>query len=114
MKPFLHARKCVNKWGGDPEDYMPIHDWFDKSSIAFGDIRHRGLLHHTFGIHLCEQVFGTNIKISTGKLVSVRDIAEMHIMDDIGRIPSPGDYLNNMITQDWMGGKKRKTKRIKW
>jgi hypothetical protein len=114
VKPFLHSKKCVNKWGGVVEDYQVIHDWFDKSSIAHGDVRHRSILHHTFGIHLCEQVFGTNIKISTGKLVSVRDIAELHIMDDLGRIPSPGDYLNNMTLQDWMGGKKRKTKRITW
>jgi len=114
MKPFLHAKKNVNKWGGVVEDYQPIHDWFDKSSICHGDVRHRALLHHTFGIHLCEQVFGINIKISTGKLVSVRDIAELHVLDDLGRIPSPTDYLNNMALIDWMGGKKRKIKRMRF
>lgn len=114
MKSYLHAKKNVHQWGGTIEDYLPIHEWFDKSSITHGDVRHRALLHHTFGIHLCEQVFGRNIKLSTGKLVSVRDIAEMHIMDDIGRIPSPTDYLNNMTLQDWMGGKKRKIKRMVW
>lgn len=112
MKSYLHAKKCANIYGGEPEDYLKIHEWFDKSSITFGDIRHRSLLHHTFGIHLCEQVFGVNIKNSEGKLISVRDIAEMHIMDDLGRIPSVSDYLNNMTLQDWMGGKKRKTKRM--
>ena len=114
MKPFLHAKISARKFGGDPDDYLPIHDWFDKSSITHGDVRHRALLHHTFGIHLCEQVFGPNIKLKTGKLVSTRDIAEQHIMDDLGRIPSPTDYLNNMHLADWFGGKKRKTKRIVW
>ena len=114
MKPYMHAKISAKKFGGEPEEYLHIHDWFDKSGITFGDIRHRALLHHTFGIHLCEQVFGTNLKLKSGKLVSIRSIAERHIMDDLGRIPSPGDYLNNLNLADWMGGKKRKEKRIKW
>ena len=114
MNAYLHAKKSANKWGGNPEDYMPIHEWFDSSSVCHGDVRHRSLLHHTFGISLCVQVFGTTFKNAEGKTVITKEVAEQHVMDDIGRIPNPSDYINNMNLAAWMGGKKRKTKRITW
>ena len=30
---YYHALSSVKKWGGDPEDYQPIHDWFDESKM---------------------------------------------------------------------------------
>ena len=114
MNAYLHAKKSAQKWGGNLEDYIKIHEWFDSSNLCHGDVRHRSLLHHTFGINLCVQVFGRTIKNSTGKEVIVKEIAEQHVMDDIGRIPSPSDYINNMNLATWMGGKMRKTKRITW
>lgn len=114
MNAYYHAKKSANKWGGCPDDYMAIHEWFDSSGVTHGDVRHRSLLHHTFGIQLCTQVFGKVIKNSTGKEVVVKEIAEQHVLDDLGRIPNPSDYINNMNLAAWMGGKKRKTKRITW
>jgi hypothetical protein len=107
LKPYLHGRVSVKKWGGRPEDYQAIHDFLDESKAHFADMRHRALLHNTWGIYLCERLFGINIRNSDNRLVSVRDIAEQHILDDMGRIPSLQDYFQGMPMYDWLGGPKR-------
>jgi hypothetical protein len=110
MKPYLHAQVSVKKWGGVPGDYLPIHDFFDHSKAHFPDMRHRALLHSSFGIYIIERVFGTSITNSEGRLVQVRDIGEQHVIDDMGRIPTVQDYLLGMPFYNWLGGPKR-TKR---
>ena len=107
MKPYIHARNSVRKWGGIPEDYLQIHDFFDESKAHVADMRHRSLLHHSFGIYLAERVFGHNITNSDGKLVSVRDVGEQHVIEDCGRIPSVWHYLQGMPMYDWLGGRGR-------
>ena len=113
MKPYLHGKISVSKWGGKTEDYQAIHDWLDAPKKSFPDMRHRAILHNSFGIYLCEERFGINITNSDGKLVSVRDIAEQHVIDDMGRIPTLQDYLEGMPFYDWLGGPPRKTRKIK-
>lgn len=101
MKPLMHALISVKKFGGVPADYIEIHDWFDQTKAHIADARHRLVLHNAFGIFLCEQVHGEIVQmpngsfkrmpyitISTGKQVCVRDIAEQHVLDDLGAIPS--------------------------
>lgn len=111
MKPFLHGVVSAKKFGGKPEDYQAIHDFIDSSKAHIADIRHRALLHSSFGIYLCEMVFGVNVTNSDGQLVSVRDIAEEHVLEDLGRIPSVQDWLGNMTIQKWMGGPVKTRKR---
>lgn len=109
MKPYLHGKISSKKFGGKPEDYLKIHDFIDSSKAHFPDMRHRALLHNSFGVYIAEMVFGTNITNSEGKLVSVRDVAEYHVIDDLGRIPTVQDYLEGMPFYPWLGGPKRKT-----
>lgn len=61
-KPAIHARSSAKKFGGVPEDYLPIHNWFDSSKSAIGDNRHRVVTHSSFGIFLAEKTFGMNMK----------------------------------------------------
>jgi hypothetical protein len=110
MKPFLHSRSSAHKWGGVPEDYQPIHDFLDETKAHHADMRHRALLHNSWGIYLCERIFGINITNSAGKLVSVRDIAERHVIEDLGRIPAVTDYLQHMTMPWWIGGATHKKK----
>jgi len=112
MKPFLHGKVSVRKWGGKEEDYQKIHDFLDQTKAHFPDMRHRAILHNSFGIYLAEQVFGINIENSDGRLVSVRDIAEQHVIDDMGRIPTLQDYLQEMPFYPWLGGPRRERKKI--
>lgn len=109
MKPYIHAKNSVKRYGGSIEDYMPIHDWFDSSKAAYASYGHRAVLHHTFGIYLCEQVFGKTLTNSEGKVLSVRDIAEDHVKEDCGgKIPTVEDWMKSIEPQPWMLGKGQK------
>lgn len=113
MKPYEHALVSVKKWGGKPEDYQRIHDWFDQTKAHLPDMRHRAILHNSFGIFLCEQFFGINLTNSDGKQVSVRDVGEQHMIDDLGFIPTVQDYLAELPFMGWLGKGKGKQKELK-
>lgn len=108
MKPYVHAKNSVHKHGGVIEDYLEIHDFIDSSKVAVPDMRHRAMLHSAWGVYVVEKVFGTTITNSEGRKVSVRDLAEEHVIQDLGFIPTMQDYLENMELKPWMGGEMRK------
>lgn len=112
MKPFLHGKNSVKTFGGKIEDYQKIHDFLDSSKAHVPDMRHRAILHSSFGIYIAEQVFGEGFTNSDNRHVSVRDVAEQHIIEDLGRIPTVQDYLEGMPMYEWLGGVKRKISRI--
>lgn len=104
MKPYIHARNSVRRYGGVETDYLHIHNWFDSTKAAWADVRHRALLHNTFGIFLAEQLFGVTLTNSDGKVVSVRDVAEDHVVEDCGFIPTIEKWLKNLPDEPWMRG----------
>lgn len=104
--PLKHAQSSAKRFGGKPEDYLPIHDWFDESKAFFADFRHRALRHHSEGIFLCERIFGSSITNSEGKTVPVRFIGEQHVKEDLGRIPTPQDWLAQIKPKRWMYGQR--------
>ncbi len=108
MKPYIHAQNSSKAFGGQPDDYLPIHDFLDSSKAHFPDMRHRAILHSSFGIFIVEKIFGTFVINSDGKKVQVRDIAEKHVLEDLGRIPTVQDYLQGMPMYEWLGGPERK------
>jgi hypothetical protein len=145
MKPFVHAKNSVRKWGGKISDYLGIHNFMDISKSAHPDVRHRALLHNSLGCYIAERMFGypheklaelserfdwseeerqaiidlldhartdavTYITNSDGKLVQVRDIAEHHCIEDMGRIPTVSDYLDGLPMYEWLGGKRGRLK----
>lgn len=126
MKPYLHAKISAKKFGGVPEDYLDIHTWFDHSKAHVADMRHRMILHNSFGVWLCESIFGTTIQKedgtfyrtsyiinSDGDKVQVRDVGEQHVLDDLGHIPSLDKCLQGMKLDTWMGGPMKKMKASK-
>ena len=88
------------------EDYFPIHDFIDGTKAAMPDVRHRALLHNSFGIFMVERVFGHYITNTDGRDVPVREIAERHIIEDLGFIPTPQDWLKciSLKAVPWAGG----------
>ena len=103
MKPYVHAKSSAHKFGGVPEDYLAIHDMMDSSKGQVADGRHRAIFHTTFGCFIIEKIFGHNITNSQGKKVSVREIAEQHIIEDFhGYIPTFQDFVEDMPVKDWM------------
>ena len=107
MTSYKHAKAAAKRWGGKPEDYIAIEEFIDGTKKAFGDVRHRALLHNTFGIWLVQEVFGRVIVVE-GKDVAVREIAEQHVLEDLGFIPTVGNWLEQMEIQPWMGGATKK------
>jgi hypothetical protein len=108
---YFHAKASVRKWGGSVDDYIKIHEFIDGSKASFGDVRHRALLHNTWGVWVAQEVFGRVIQVQKETKtvdVAVREIVEQHIIEDLGFIPSPGDWLENMDIKAWMGGKQNK------
>lgn len=126
MKPYKHAQISAKKFGGIPEDYLEIHTWFDHTKGHIADMRHRALLHNAWGIWLCESIFGELIVMpdgtpkrtsyitnSAGKKVQVRDIGEQHVLDDMGRIPSVNEAMEELPMLNWLGGPIRKRTVVK-
>jgi len=109
--PYHHAISSARKWGGEPEDYQKIHDWFDESKAHMADFRHRALRHHTEGIFMAERIFGVTIVNSAGRVVPVRYIGEQHVKEDLGRIPTVADWLSNIKTEGWMLGRGKNLER---
>lgn len=107
MNSWFHAVSASHKWGGTPEDYLDIEEFIDSSKHIIGDVRHRSIYHHTEGVWLCQKVFGVTITVGHKK-IPVRLIAEQHIIEDLGWLPSPADYIKSMSTETWMGGKLHK------
>ena len=80
--PYDHAKSSVKKWGGEEEDYIEIHEWFDATKAWIGHSKHRMFRHHSEGIFECEKVFGKYIFNSDGKRVYTRYIGERHVKED--------------------------------
>jgi hypothetical protein len=95
MTPIEHAKAHAIKFGGAAKDYLKIDEFIDQTKMHWAnDSRHRAFLHNSLGISLCEQVFGPVITNSEGKEIPVREIARMHIVQDIGHVPTVQDWLN--------------------
>lgn len=94
--PFVHAMNSVDKWGGNVEDYLPIHRFLDSTKLHMDTWQHRAILHNTFGVGLCEQVFGDVVRLSSGEYVEVRYIAAKHIKEDCGYVPTIKEWLHDL------------------
>lgn len=109
MKPSIHARNSARKHGGVADDYADIHEWMDQTKAHVADMRHRAVLHNSFGIYVCAQVFGRTRMNSDGKEYDVRDIAEDHVLEDLGRIPSLHECLVGLPLSPVLGALQRKS-----
>lgn len=103
MKPIEHAKIHAKRYGGKPEDYIYIDNFLDSSKVAHGTMKHRAIYHHTVGCFLVEQLFGVECLNSAGKSYSPRQIAEDHIIQDLGWLPSLDDWMKEMEIKAWMG-----------
>jgi hypothetical protein len=111
-KALVHARSSAKRWGGTAEDYLPIHEKMDSSKMAHAEVTHRCVFHSAFGIYLIEELFGRTLTNADGREVHVRDVAEQHVLEDLGFIPSLSDWLKEMPPQPWMAGQRARPVRI--
>jgi hypothetical protein len=109
--PWDHAVSSAKKFGGEPDDYLELHSWFDESKAHIADWRHRALRHHTEGIFMAEKLFGiTFARKSDGKIVRTRQIGEQHVIEDLGFIPTVVDWFELIPLEKWMGHKDHRKK----
>lgn len=104
-KPIIHANSSARRYGGKPEDYLPIHELMDSSKGAIADNRHRVLTHTSWFLStILPRIFGETFINSDGRTISTRDIGEQHILEDYGGkfIPTPQDFIEVMEFSDWM------------
>lgn len=102
--PHNHARSSARRFGGTPDDYLPIHNAFDSTKAHVADCRHRLILHNTFGIFLIEKIFGeVYTRPSDGKQIPTRLIGEQHVLEDFGRIPTLAEIIEKFpLEPQWM------------
>jgi Domain of unknown function (DUF6915) len=110
--PWHHAVSSARKHGGAAEDYLAVHEWFDASKEHHGDFRHRALRHHTAGVFECERAFGVTLTNSDGRRIPVRWIAEQHVVEDLGFVPSPTQWLAAIEPEPWMTRSRRLSRRL--
>lgn len=92
-----HCESSVRKFGGELDDYTEIHAFFDQSKLFEPRWKHRALLHHTLGVDLCETKFGHIVtRASDSKPIAVRPIAEQHVLEDLGALPTPYWYWREL------------------
>jgi hypothetical protein len=105
------ANNSARRHGGEPASYLPIHELLDSPLAHDGnhDARATVLLHNTFGIALCEMVFGHYLVVGEGdgmRRVPTRYIARDHVERECGRVVSTLDTcLDSLKTLPWMGGR---------
>lgn len=119
MKSLYHARSSARQFGGVAGDYLALHDFMDSSKQVIADVRHRAMLHSAWGVYIVEQVFGKTMSVPKrhghGTLeLPVREVAERHVLEDIGRIPSMQDWLQHLPTAAWMGGRTGSARTYSW
>lgn len=107
MKAYVHAMLSAKRYGGKPEEYLHVHAFLDHSKEHLPDMRHRLLLHNSWGVHLAERALGTHLTNSLGKLVLVRTLAEQHVIEDLGRIPTLVECMQDLPMYNWLGGPAR-------
>ena len=103
--PLIHSKSSVKLWGGSVEDYLPLHNKMDCSKKYYTDNSHRAQTHNKFFIfEVMIPIFGEYITNSDGKMVSVKDICEYHILEDYGKrfIPNVSDFLDELENKSWM------------
>jgi hypothetical protein len=102
---WIHSKSSARKFGGHPDDYLEIHKKMDCSKAYFSSNAHRALTHHLFWVQeVMIPLYGYIITNSDGKEVCVKDICELHILEDFSMkyIPTAQDYLENLDFKDWM------------
>jgi hypothetical protein len=103
--PYHHAVSSAKKYGGEPHEYLALHQFLDASKSHLADFRHRALRHHSEGVYLLEKIFGPTITLSTGRVLPVRFVGEQHVLEDLGRIPTVADWLGKIQPEPWMLGR---------
>jgi hypothetical protein len=95
MDPIQHSYISARKFGGEMRDYIEVHKFLDSSKLYFHHVKHRAVLHNTYGVELAVEIFGDSILNRNEKSVCVRDIAIAHLKEDLsGHVPTLNEWFD--------------------
>lgn len=100
--PYHHALSSTKRFGGQADDYLSLHSWFDATKAHIADARHRCLRHNSLGIFLAECKFGVTTLNSSQNQIPIRTLAEQHVQEDFSFIPGVQQCLKNLPLERWM------------
>lgn len=92
-----HCEHSAALFGGDPATYEALHAFLNESRDHLACPQNLLATHHTFGVHLATQLFGQTLGG-----VSVRRLAEAHVLRDMGQVPAVDDALKLIPLEPWM------------
>lgn len=106
-KPSLSTEeqimRSITKYGGQPQDFASIHAWFDEPSSWIDNYAFHAVRHHAQGIFVLEKKLGPILTLSNQRQIPVRVVAEQHLLNDFGFIPSAKDWSDLLQPATWMG-----------
>lgn len=92
--PLYHALSSARQFGGEAQDYLKIHHFFDQTKMCVPSNLHRLVLHHNFGVQLCQEIHGSTLsRLSDGVCIETATIACQHIAEDFGFLPTLQECL---------------------
>jgi uncharacterized protein DUF6915 len=107
------AQELATRWGGVPDNYLALIDFFDKPRKFAPDNPDAAALitHNSFGIFLAEELLGTVITLTETngprqfpQVISTRSAAEDLVYARIGSIPPAGNLAAHTRLRLWMCG----------
>lgn len=99
--PWYHAIMAARKYGGVPEDYLPLETWMDFTKSHIADCRHRLFLHNAWGLFVAERIHGATLtRASDSKALPLRPLLEDHILQDFGKIPTLAQCLAQLPPEE--------------
>jgi hypothetical protein len=101
LSSLEQATCSADKWGGTLADYVSIHELLDEPMVGN---RRLNLLarHHSEGIFLAEEILGATLTNSDSRVIPVRLVAELHVNNELLRIPPVSEILALTRTAAWM------------
>lgn len=106
--PYVHAESSVKLFGGNVDDYLFLHNWFDETKAWHPDWRHRAFRHHTEGIQEAIETFGQHLINSVGDAISIYELGIQHVTEDVGFIPTVDDWFQYFNEDEWQNFRQRR------
>lgn len=100
MHSYFHAMSSVRAYGGTIDDYLSLHSFLDATKEHYAGPLHRMFLHSTWGIYFVEGLVGATYQRSDGRTIPLRLIIERHIAEDLGRVPTLHEWLNDLVAYE--------------
>lgn len=92
----------ARRFGGVPEDYRHLHDWF-ANSLTWADTPAALIFrHHSFGCFEAEHCFGHILSLTGGGGIPTRVIVERRLQRLFDRLPAASDMLRHIHGERWM------------